>query len=235
MLSSQTPKSYDVEVIMTKNEASWIAALLLGVDLLIAALNIHTTGNRGLDDFMNVDFESNFVTWYSSSKLFFCAIICWALSRKLDGFKWTLLSTSIAMICISMSESSMFHERFAGALDTIITGKIRPEGLRGMWVVYLSPIVVLVLVVLARNMLLLARQFPGTRAPLSVAFILWVIVLVAETAPTWGSELSPRILQWGMLLEEFSEMFGTTLLVYGMCTLATTVSGKLATSQEAGF
>ncbi len=218
---------------MTKNESSFLIWSLLGLDFLIVLLNVFPTGNSGVDHFLSLDAESNFVTWYSSSKLFCAALLCLLTARMQSQFLWTFRIAAIALLGISMSETAMFHERLSAAIYTIRTGEVLRTGGQGLWVIYLSPVCLAVLLMLARLSQKVSTVFPVIRWPVISTILLWVVVLIAETAPRWAGPLTDAGLRMAVVIEESSELLGATTLLIGLLAVFRQVAGLRSNSQEA--
>ncbi|NUO18785.1 hypothetical protein HUU59_04990 [bacterium] len=203
---------------MTKSESSVIVGVLIGIDLFITALNIFPTGNIGVDHFFSLALESNFTTWYSSAKLLGGAFLCWSIVRAGISSKWSIQVLGILLLCISMSETAMFHERTAAAIHTIRTGEVWTHGGGGAWVIYLSPLVIVSLVFFVRALLLLRREYRRGSVWLMSGLGTWMVVLAAETTPLWGGDLGPEFLESAVIVEESCEMIGATFILYGLLT-----------------
>lgn len=201
---------------MSKNESSLLIWLLVGIDLSLMFLNVFPTGNGGIDDLFALDLESNFVVWYSSSKLLVASVLCWQAAELSVKSKWPLRVSAFACLAISISETAMIHERLYGAIHTLTQGFEMIGVGGGIWVLYLAPFIVFTATILALAFFRTGKQFPRTRIPLLIAFSLWVIVLIAETAPRWAAPLETWLERFFMLLEESCELFGTTALILGM-------------------
>ncbi|MBL0060046.1 MAG: hypothetical protein IPP40_00710 [bacterium] len=218
---------------MTKNESSLLIWLVIGIDLLIVVLNVFPTGNGGVDHYMSLDDESNFVTWYSSSKLLVTALLCVIVARLQDSFRWTFRFTGIALLGISMSETSMFHERLSAAIYTIRTGEVVLTGGKGIWVIYLAPVCLIVLLVLARVAQKVSKEFSVIRWPMISTVFLWTVVLIAETAPRWATPMTEASLRTAMIIEESCELFGATTLLIGLLAVIREISNSRLVIQEA--
>ena len=218
---------------MTKNESSFIVWLLIAIDIFILLLNMFPTGNSGADHFMSLDDESNFVTWYCSSKLLIGAMLCLIVSRLRVGFRWTSRFAGTALLGISMSETSMFHERLSAAIYTISTGEVVLTGGKGIWVIYLAPVCLTVLLVLARVAQKVSREFSVIRWPMIGTVLFWTAVLIAETAPLWSGPMTESSLRTAVVVEESCELFGATTLLIGLLAVIQEISDSRSVVQEA--
>ena len=222
-----------LEVSITKNESSRLIGLLIGIDLFILFLNVFPTGNGGIDHFMSLDNESNFATWYSSSKLLIAAILCMIIAQTRSSFRWTFRFAGIALLGISMSETSMFHERLSAAIYTVRTGEVVLTGGKGLWVIYLAPACIIVLLALARVAQKVSKEFTVIRWPLVSTVFLWVSVLIAETAPRWAAPMTESNLRTAMIIEESCELFGATTLLIGLLAVIREICDSRSVVQEA--
>lgn len=218
---------------MTKNESSFIVWFFIAIDLFILLFNMFPTGNSGADHFMSIDDESNFVTWYSSSKLLFGALLCLIVSRRRVGFRWTFRFAGIALLGISMSETSMFHERFSAAIYTIRTGEVNMTGGKGLWVIYFAPVCLIVILVLARVAQKVSKEFKVIRWPMIFTVVLWTVVLIAEAAPRWAGLTTESSLRTAVIIEESCELFGASTLLYGLLALIREISDSRSVNKEA--
>ena len=218
---------------MTKNESSFIVWLLIAIDIFILLLNMFPTGNSGADHFMSLDDESNFVTWYSSSKLLIGAMLCLIVSRLRVDFRWTFRFAGIALLGISMSETSMFHERLSAAIYTIRTGEVILTGGKAIWVIYFAPACLIVFLVLARAAQKASREFRVIRWPMISAVFLWTVVLIAETAPRWAGLTTESSQRTAVIIEESCELFGASTLLYGLLALIREISDSRSVNKEA--
>lgn len=218
---------------MTKKESSRIFWGLVGIDLLIVLLNVVPTENSGIDQFLSLDLESNFVTWYSSSKLLIAALLCFSISKETRNSRWLICFVGLALLGISMSETAMFHERLSGAIYTIRNGGILTAGAKGIWVLYLAPVCALVLLLLGYAAIKISREFPAIRWPFIGVAVLWLGVLIAETAARWAGEMSPSELKAAMIVEESCEIFGATMMLYALSAAWRQISSNQQVVQEA--
>lgn len=218
---------------MTKNESSRFILWLLGIELTIVLLNVFTTGNDGIDQFFSLDSESNFVTWYCSSKLLIAALLCFIIAKGKSSSRWLIRLVGLALLGISMSETAMFHERLSGAIYTIWNGEVLTTGAKGIWVLYLSPVCVLVLLLLGYTAFKISRVFPTIRRSFLGVVALWLVVLIAETAPRWAGAMSPSALNAAMIIEESCEIFGATMMLFTLSAAWRQISSNQQVVQEA--
>jgi len=205
---------------------------LLGIDLLLVALHVATSGAAVVD----LDAEGNIPTWVSSAKLLSIAVLAylaWQREREDPSLKyrWLWLGVAGLFAAMSVDETASLHERTARALishgparnlrATLLAGDAAKDSFA--WVVLFAPLALAALFFLA--------GFGWTRrhrlrrlAGLAVAGLgCYVGAMVLEPAAVY---FSPAMATWDAVVrrryerfstvEETLEIIGTTLLLLTM-------------------
>lgn len=211
-----------------------LIALLFAADLTLALIPVvdyaigHPFGR--LSALFNLDTESTIPTWYSSMQ-WFCAGAMFALFAThawLSRMRGALSIAAVALACLTFSvdEIAAIHEQLGFAADALMSGGTRHGSAlwsTGLWPFVVGIPVIATLAIMVRG----TRHIFLARAPRALALLIVGFVVMFTGALV--VELGANLLQAGtrngalfltqVVLEEFLEMLGVTLITWSASSL----------------
>jgi len=178
-----------------------------------------------IHDLFNLDSEASIPTWFSIIQLFMIGFIALlvAYNQKATAppSKRGLILFGLGFIYLSMDEGSVIHEKLT---YIFYHNPLVPyfHGTHGIWIVVYGCIGIIVLLILHRDIFAVYKYFNKE----ALIFTGGMIVFLAGTA---GSETitffyidksNPFIYTVEVILEEFLEMAGASVLLYSVSLLA---------------
>jgi len=178
-----------------------------------------------IHELFNLDSEVSIPTWFSIIQLFIIGIIALLVAFSKTATpppsKGGLTLFGLGFIYLSMDEGSAIHEKLT---YEFYNNPLVPyfHGTHGIWIVVYGCIGIIVFLVLHRDIFAVCKHFRKE----ALIFIGGMIVFLAGTA---GSETityfyvdksNPFVYTVEVILEEFLEMAGASVLLYGVSLLA---------------
>lgn len=178
----------------------------------------------------NLDREWNIPALFSAAQLFLVGIVFLSMSNheKQQLFPSTkfLIFLGIGFIFLSFDESFSIHERltlFYRHIDWIPSFK----GNHGVWVVPYLTICFIFLLLAYKNFIKLWNNYRQETTIMAFGFIIFLIGAVGLEVISYqfirGGEASLNIYILEVALEEFMEMIGISIVLYGAILLRTKV------------
>lgn len=183
---------------------------LFGIELLFVALNIWPTPSEATNRAFNLDHESNIIVWFASAQLLVLSLFSFLLHSKLHTRGW--LALSLGFLFLSIDETAALHESFGASL---YNQYISPNYENGGWLIFFAAPLLVGAILIARAWWKLKEHSRSIFYWGNSGLLCWIAVLVLEAQ---GSRFDAAI-----ILEEFLELFGATLMIYATgCALLNT-------------
>jgi hypothetical protein len=211
-----------------------LIAALFAADLMLVIIPVldYAIGRpfRRLSILFILGNEGTVPTWHSSMQ-WFCASVMFGLFAAYalrTGLRGALSIAALALACVvfSIDEVAQIHERLGSVANDLLLD--RPRRARGLWATGLWPFVVgipaiAVLAVIVRG----ARHVFLTRASRALVLLIsgFVVMLTGAVVIELGANLldetGPRDSSFltQVVIEEFMEMLGGTLVVWSASSL----------------
>jgi len=215
-------KASDAKIIL-------FALLLLDSILLILHLIDYATNSSSwlIHNMFNLDAESNFPTWYSTVQLLFVGIISLVIKSQNETTNRPsslfFLIFGLSFVYLSLDEASRMHEYIIPAILKHFSWAPHFKGNHGLWISLYLAIGVLFCLVFWRDLKALWSNFHDE----SLVIILGIIIFLTgvcgleiinyELLET--NRLHPYY-QFQVACEEFLEMVGVSIILYGTLLLA---------------
>ena len=206
--------------------------ILLICDIILVLLYL---GNHFVDypfswftEFIDLDNENNLPAWYSSIQIFLLAITSGMYLRNLSGKEQKLNKLAwivpLIFVVMSLDEIAMIHEEFGEMTDFLLAGGTRRNTVfrvTGIWMFIVGiPFFALML-----GIILHLKSRIGNIPGGINKFILGLVVYVVSAV---GIEILSNYFRRGagyltqVILEEFGEMLGVTIVLWGIIELLNT-------------
>jgi len=183
----------------------------------------------------NLDKETSLPTWFSTIQLFIIGAVLLLIAinnrqpQRLPS--WLLLLGATGFILLSADEGAQFHERIKEPVVRLGQEWIQFPGGYGDWIIPYLLLCLVALIVLARPLARVIRNYP-TEASIAVGGV-FLIVLGAV-----GLEVISYFLRedggiWYAIEvagEEFAEMAGASMILYAALLLATKAASETSCS-----
>lgn len=208
-----------------KNNGIKLILLFLCLDVLMIAIHLSPLSNYG---FFHIDYSRNFPTMYQAFKVMFFGyhILFFFNTLQKEYFtewwqKAGFAAASFTFIYIGIDELTDFHNLVPVYVEHTIPEfaywfeeTLRAIGYNSvLWVIYYIPVVIFFFIPGLLLYLWTIRKNKVSVILAATAFFLFFMVFVVEVWNTTG-ELSPRIHNYSLALEEFMEKLGMTLFGY---------------------
>jgi hypothetical protein len=174
---------------------------------------------------LNVDGEGNIPAWFSSVQLFlisaFLFLKAWRAEAGAGASRWFFLLGAAAFLFLSADEAAYIHETITRAL-VHVEWMPRFKGDHGIWIpIYLGIMALLGLLCWRQVWLMFTHHTAGA---VTMAVGMGVFLAGAVGLEIVGYQLGSAVLgAFGMVLliaaEEFLEMLGNSIMIYGSMLL----------------
>lgn len=167
--------------------------------------------------------EANLPTWYSTVLWLIAAwyaVEIAAADGERSKFQWR--SLAVLFTFLSFDEAAEFHEKI-GDLIILLNGGKLSGFLFFEWVIYGAVLVAVLAVVYGRFVIGLGPRLALILVGAGIVYLSGALGLEAlQAAVADGSMTVPHALSWRLgILEEYLEMIGVVVLIYGLATEAT--------------
>lgn len=219
-----------------------LAPALIVVDILLVAAYIidHAVGrpSRAFSEFTNLGGEANLPAWYSAAQLLIVAFVFTCCATQ-TGYE--ILARIFLWICaavfvtLSLVEATYIHEDLGGVTDKLFLPdgdrKQSPFPRTGVWMfVFAAPSVLIACMMLAG-----LRYFAGSGAyfmKITIGSAIFLLsALGTEVLANWFKGGWHGVAQ--VASEEFGEMLGVTLILWGVIELLDRTANSRPT--QSGF
>ncbi len=191
----------------------WLIRLLL-LDLLLVIAHI-IWGDKVY--ILNLDYERTIPAYYSGLKLVFIAAVSFFIfnflaNKRKEKPVWLLLS--LFFVILAFDEISELHENLGDFFLELTNNLNIFQQASFMWLIFLSPIIIGVLVLLFYFLHSLRGQksFPY----ILTGIIAFMLVIAAEFFGGMIIKSQPNIYQGVIIFEEFMEKVGASFFVAGL-------------------
>jgi len=228
------------KILLNKQDAGKILRLLIASEIFflvvyvimsIVAPNVKWGPFEPLFD---LDNESSIPTWFSSAQLVVIATLLWAISKSYSRYRWFYVLGAIVFLFLSIDETVQLHERLsmsANAYDIKALKSIM-IGDHGAWIL---PYILagLIILFLARKPII--EIYRNHRKPFLYVLIGALVAAVGligiEVLSYLGMRESGSELVYSIEVapEEFLEMIGMSIVLYGILLLG---SGLQTTDEK---
>ena len=196
--------------------------LLMGL-LYFIARRLRDVIGKPLLNFFDLNGETNLPSWYSAGQLALIGglLVAFAAAELRRGARaaWAVMLAGAAFLFLSLDETTSLHENFGYWLDHMRHRRDTMLHVTGYWMLVCAPLFLGALVLVGFG----ARRYLRGRQPVVVKFIAGAALYIAAAA---GVEvLSNFVAPQGtaaralVLLEEMGEMFGATMMLWGVWEL----------------
>jgi hypothetical protein len=220
-----------------------IDALLLSAFVVVGAMVAIGAVDRQSELLrqVNLEWERNLPTWYSTIQLFLLAVMlglhAWRIrERPISGLVWL---PAVVFLTFSIDETAQFHEWIGYQLDYLLPGGTREDTLvsyTGLWGIAVGvPTLVLLLAMWNR-----LRPYFGGSAGTNRRFIIGTCLLIVGAAgldfvANFVASSSNYVQALQVLVEEGSEMLGVTILCWAAWDLLSAGGFQVAFDPVSGF
>ena len=194
---------------------------------LIFALDVLLEMPWPIHKLFNLDGEATIPAWFSSIQLFLIGVLFlfsghWPQKHRIviPGF---LLLVGMGFIFLSADEAAVIHEKITGVLKCV-EWVPRFKGNHGIWIPVYFSIAVVLAVIGRRTINSVLKAYPRQAIIILSGFVVFLIGAVGlEIISYWylrGTEYS-FLYKVEVALEEFFEMAGASIILYGtiLCAL----------------
>jgi len=178
-----------------------------------------------IHELFDLDSETSIPTWFSIIQLFMIGLIALLVAFSQTATpppsKWGLTLFGLGFIYLSMDEGSVIHEKLT---YEFYNNPLVPyfHGTHGIWIVVYGCIGIIVLLILHRDIFAVCKHFRKE----ALIFIGGMIIFLAGTAGSetityfYVDKTNPFVYTVEVILEEFLEMVGASVLLYSVMLLA---------------
>ena len=232
MSSFPTPPATDpLAIRLGRDHVRRLVFTLLIFELLLVAAGVASIliGDqlRTVTALFDMDGESTVPAWFSSMQLFTIGAVLlvtgWQNPRSVTPFRRLLLAAGVGFVLLSMDEASEFHEKLSWLLGNAFQALPRFRTGYGIWMYLYAPAAAAVLLVLRRDIAAAWRSYRresilaggGFALTLAGAMVLESLgyIFLRDDLDSMGYRIE-------VVIEEFLEMAGMTLVLYAVLTLA---------------
>jgi hypothetical protein len=189
---------------------------LLGIEAGFVLFNIVPTPSATLNLLMELNAESSLPAWFSSMQLFMVALtafVAWRLDPSKGWRRACWLCMALLFCYLSADEGAAIHERYGASIADQLQLTLWNEP---FWVLTFAPLAIITCILMTGLFWRKLRTDKLAFALAAIAISLWLSTFALETAAKWilsANDQSLRVLHRILvLIEEFSEMAGATLL-----------------------
>ena len=181
---------------------------------------------------ISLDLEANIPTWFSLVQLFMIGLIPILLAcsahYKAPPSRGGLVLFGSGFIYLSLDEGAVIHEKMT---YTFHNNPLVPyfDGVHGIWITVYMGVLILVLLVLGRDLWAIARKFPKESAVFFLGMLIYLTGSAgAETLTFFFLDKSDQAMyNLEVIIEEFLEMAGASVLLYSVLCAAIKKSESL--------
>ena len=217
----------------TLGETKRILLGLIAIELVLVA--IHMAGvtlefQRGTPikvfHYFDLDEEGNIPAWFSTMQLFAVALLFGVMARWARGdaktFRPFLWVWALAFLYFSMDEMVRVHETVTFILARDAEDLPHFKDGHGYWIPLYVAIATGLVLIYARRSFAFYRLFPRESRVIAVGVLLFLIGAVGLEIVSYYMAGRNQTLLYGIQVgvEEFLEMFGVSLVLYGTLLLA---------------
>ena len=178
-----------------------------------------------IHELFDLDSEASIPTWFSTIQLFMIGFIALLVANNQKTTpppsKWGLTFFGLGFICLSMDEGSAIHEKLT---FTFYNNPLVPyfHGVHGIWIVVYGCIGIITLLILHKDIFAVCKYFRKE----ALIFLGGMIIFLAGAAGAetitffYIDKSDPFIYAIEVILEEFLEMAGASILAYSVLLLA---------------
>jgi len=228
------------KILLNKQDAGKILRLLIASEIfflvvyVIMSIVAPQVKWGPFEPLFDLDNESSIPTWFSSAQLVVIATLLWAISRSYSRYRWFYVLGAIVFLFLSIDETVQLHERLSmsanaydiKALKSIMIGE------HGAWIL---PYILagLIILFLARKPII--EIYRNHRKPFLYVLIGALVAAVGligiEVLSYLGMRESGSELVYSIEVapEEFFEMIGVSIVLYGIILLG---SGLQTTDEK---
>jgi hypothetical protein len=204
---------------------SWLIAFEIGF-LLIFLIGAAFGPIGGMQGLFNLDREANLPTWFSSTQLFVIGAIFLLMSYQGRGSyhlspKFLLLA-GMGFVLLSADEAASFHEEITAQLKNIAWVP-RFKGNHGIWILFYSGIGLMVGLAIYQELWAMWQHYRHEAALLGLGFVTLLVGAVGLEIVSYlflRDGAAPLLYKLEVALEEFLEMAGASVILYGAILLA---------------
>ena len=195
---------------MTGKSVNYVLAGLIGIELMMAVLNLWLTPSVTITGLLALDEEATLPTWFSSSQLLLMAITAFVISQRECAKRWIWYALAGLFGYLSLDETATIHERFGAAITKQFAWTLWGDY---SWLIVFAPLIAggAGLLLYGAWKTLRTDQKALTLAVCGVG--LWIAAIGLEMAVKYLASVSavpsPAFIP---VIEEFCEMCGATLL-----------------------
>lgn len=203
-------------------DAKYIFQLLLSIELLLllgyCVTQILLSGRGGpIAHLLNVDRESSIPTWFSSIQLSAIGLLLWTQARSTGKLKFFLFVLSICFLFLSMDEASAIHEKIIPSAERYGANLLLFLTFMGDDRAWMIPYVILAFILACISMRYLIYIWRNMRKE---AYFIAIGLGLFAIGGIGVEFISFHVLDTSyyivVALEEFLEMFGMSIVLYGV-------------------
>jgi hypothetical protein len=177
-----------------------------------------------IKSFVDMDREQSIPTWFSTVQLFTIAILLLLLARVSKQLRPYLILYGLGFMFLSVDEAAAIHEKLIDSVTRLQWKWLLWLTFGGSHKAWMVPYVVIGLVVLLlsyRFFLLLWRKFRHETVLVAVGLVIFMIGGIGLELLSFHFEDAPTETPyaWSVAGEEFLEMAGMTVVLYGTLLL----------------
>lgn len=213
----------------TDRDSKKILYTLIGIEVGFALIYLVNIGLgepfEAISQWFNLDTESTIPSWFSSIQIFCIALIFLIMSQDVNkedkAFRWFLILVSLVFVFMAVDEAVGIHEQITNILRDVA---FIPEFLRGgIWMLMYLGTGLLLVIVFFKQVLRIWQQCRRGALFIAVGLALFLgggigLELVSYLFSLYGTESAFYYIQ--VVTEEFCEMMGMSLVLYGSLLLA---------------
>lgn len=188
----------------------------------------------------DMDGESTIPAWFSSMQLFAIGAVLlvtgWQRPLPVAAFRTLLLTAGAGFVLLSMDEASEFHEKLSWLLGNAFESLPRFRTGYGIWMYLYLPAAAGVVLLLRREIASAWRAFPreSTLAAAGFGITLAGAMLLESLGYLFlRDDLESIGYRLEVVVEEFLEMAGMTLVLYAALGVASRALSRSAQDQRA--
>ena len=232
-------ESADVRFSYSSRHAWYFLLVLVGIEVLLTVSYLvthvfypHDPGGP-LRRLANMDSEVSVATWFSATQLFAVGFVSLLIGIYTQSHRHFLapaaFAVSIGFIFLSMDEASAIHESITVTLMHFDMTWFMFRGDRGGWVAVYLVLGLLIFVLSYRRFLRpLWDRYRREALLMAAGFVLFLVGAVGiEVIGYHMHGMSSEVRSLAGAIEEFLEMFGISVTLYGSMMLGLTLSGEL--------
>ena len=205
----------------TQKDAYKLLLILLGFEVFLVIAYIldgFSPVETPLRKLFNLDAEATLTSWFSALQLGLVGIvflITWLGARKTQiESRLYLLLIGLGFLFLSMDEAAEFHEKLTRVLRHV---EWLPQMSGGIWIPIYFAIALVLGITVRRSLILMWKTYPREVLIMAGGFTIILIGGVGLEILThmfWKGQ-DPFMYKLEVIFEEFFEMAGASILLYG--------------------